>query len=80
MLKTWQYLTIRSYTPHRLMAILFFSNKTSVMEVIQMFQHFSIFPRLKPYKPKWGIDGIGVLKGVQMAFCGIEYVNLMCKL
>ena len=46
------------------------------MEVIQIFEHFSIFPGLKPYKSKWSIAGIGVLKGVQMEFCGMECVNL----
>ena len=46
------------------------------MEVIQIFEHFSIFSVLKPNKSKCEIASICVLKGVQMALCGMECVNL----
>ena len=54
----------------------FLSYENSVTEVIQIFEHFSIFSGLKPNKSKCEIAGIGVLKGVQMALCGMECVNL----
>ena len=41
-----------------------------------MFLNFSIFSGLKPNKSKCEIAGISVLKGVQMALCGMECVNL----
>ena len=37
---------------------------------------FSNFSRLKPSKTKCQIAGIGVLKGVQVALCGMKCVNL----
>ena len=43
---------------------------------MQIFEHFLIFSGLKPNKSKSEIAGIGVLKGVQMALCGMECVNL----
>ena len=59
------------------MTLLFFlSGENSVTEVIQIFEHLSLFSGLKPSKSKCEIAGIGVLKGVQMALCGMECVNL----
>ena len=43
---------------------------------MQIFEHISIFSGLKPNKSKCEIAGIGVLKGFQIALCGMEYVNL----
>ena len=40
------------------------------------FSVMKIFSGLKPNKSKCEIAGIGVLKGVQMALCGMECVNL----
>ena len=56
--------------------LFFLSNEKSVMVVIQIFEHFSIFSGLKPNKSKGEIGGIGVLKGAQMVLCGMECVNL----
>ena len=59
------------------MILLFFlSHENSVTEVIQIFEYFSIFSGLKPNKSKCEIAGIGVLKGVPIALCGMECVNL----
>ena len=59
------------------MALLFFrSIENSVAEVIQIFEHFSIFSELKSNKSKCEIAGIGVLEGVQMTLCCMECVNL----
>ena len=40
---------------------------------------FLNFSGLKPEKIKFEIVGIGVLDGVQVALCGIKYVNLNNK-
>ena len=53
----------------------FLSDENSVTEVIQIFEHFSIFSGLKPNKSKCEVAGIGVLKEVQMELCGMECVN-----
>ena len=59
------------------MALPFFlSNENSVTEVIQIFEYFSIFSGIKLNKSKCEISGICVLKGVQMALCGMECINL----
>ena len=44
--------------------------------VIQIFKNFSIFSGLKSHKRNCQIASTGVLKGVQMALCGIECVKL----
>ena len=64
------------YTAYADDTTFFLSDENSVMEVIQIFEHFSIFSGFKPNKSKCEIAGIGVLKGVQMALCGMECINL----
>ena len=64
------------YTAYADDTTFFLSNENSVTEVTQIFEQFSIFSGLKPYKSKCEIAGIGVLKGVQLALCGMECVNL----
>ena len=64
------------YTAYAHDTTFFLSNKNPVTEVIQVFEHFSFFSGLKPNKSKFKIAGIGVLKRVQMALCGMECVNL----
>ena len=46
------------------------------MEVIQIYEHFSIFSGLKLNKSNCETAGIGVLKGVQLVLCCMECVNL----
>ena len=41
-----------------------------------IFKHLSIFSGLKPNKSDCEIATAGVLKGVQIAFCGMKCVNL----
>ena len=41
----------------------FLNNENSVMGIIHIFEHFSIFSGLKPNKFKCEIAGIGVLRG-----------------
>ena len=47
-----------------------------VINLLEIFKHFSQFSDLKPNKSKCEIAGIGVLKGVKVAFCGMRCVNL----
>ena len=46
------------------------------MELIKTFKVFSSFAGLKPNFSKCEIAGIGVLKGVKMAVCGMKAVDL----
>ena len=54
----------------------FVKNVESVREIIQVFNLFSKFLGLKPNLTKCEVFGIGVLKGVQVAVCGVKYINL----
>ena len=51
------------YTTYANDTTFFLSDKNSVTEVIQIFEHFSVFSGLKPNKSKREIAGIGILKG-----------------
>ena len=57
-------------------AFFFFSNKNFVIEIIQIFENFSIFSGSKANKSMCEIASVGVLKLVQMVSCGMAYVNL----
>ena len=61
-----------------LLTIFFLKNTESVINLLEIFKHFSQFSSLKPNKSKCKIAGIGVLKGVKVALCGMRCVNL-CK-
>ena len=54
----------------------FLKNTESVKNLLEIFKHFSQFSGLKPNKSKCEIAGIGVLKGVKVALCGVRWVNL----
>ena len=54
----------------------FVKNVGSVEEIIKVFNLFSKFSGLKPNLTKCEVSGIGVLKGVQVAVCGMKYINL----
>ena len=43
---------------------------------MNVFDTFSIYSGLKPNKSKCEIAGTGVLKGVSMELCGMEYIDL----
>ena len=57
----------------------FLSNQQSVTEVIKAFEQFSLFSGLKPNKSKCEVAGIGALKGVSVALCGMECIDLTTK-
>ena len=56
------------------MTIPFFLKSTT--ELIKMFDKFSLFSGLKISNAKCEVAGIGVRKGVKMALCGMECINL----
>ena len=54
----------------------FVKNVDYVEEIIKVFDLFSNFLSLKPNLTKCELSGIGVLKGVQLAVCGMKCINL----
>ena len=46
---------------------------------LSSYHKFSLLSSLKPNKAKCEIVGIGVLKGVSLALCGIDCIDLMKK-
>ena len=44
---------------------------------MNIFDTFSKFSGLKPNKSKCEIAGIGALKGVQVALCGMRFIDLV---
>ena len=67
------------YTAYADDTTFFLSNKQSVTEVIKVFEQFSLFSGLKPNKSKCEVAGIGALKGVSVALCGMECIDLTTK-
>ena len=47
-------------------------DEKSVTELMKTVDIFSIFSGLKPNKSKCEVAGLGALKGVKIALCGIE--------
>ena len=64
------------YTAHADDTTFFLQNKNPVKMLLEAFHAFPFFSGLKPNKSKCEIAGIGLLKGVNVAFCGMECVNL----
>ena len=54
----------------------FLKSTESVINLLEIFKHFSQFSGLKPNKSKCELAGIGVLIGVKVALCGMRCVNL----
>ena len=54
----------------------FIENKESIEELVKAFTLFSSFSGLKPNISKCEICGLGSLKGVGMAVCGMQSVDL----
>ena len=56
-----------------LMILLFFKkDKVSVLETLDIFHKFPLVSGLSPNKTKCEIAGIGTLKGVNVALCGMK--------
>ena len=60
------------YTAYADDTTFFLKDKKSVVELMNIFDTFSKF-----YKSKCEIAGIGALRGVQVAFCGMRCIDLM---
>ena len=54
--------------------------KKSVIELMNIFDTFSKFSRIKQNKGKCEIAGLGVLKGVLVALCGMRCIDLMSNI
>ena len=57
----------------------FLSDEDSVIEVMEAVHKFSLVSDLKPNEVKCEIAGIGVLKGVSLALCGMDCIELNKK-
>ena len=55
----------------------FFQNEKSTTEVLNNFDIISHFSGLKINKSRCEVAGIGVMKGIKVALCGVESVNLL---
>ena len=54
----------------------FVKDLASVKKLLDIFSYYLKFAGLKPNFPKCEIAGIGSLKGVEVAACGIKCVNI----
>ena len=71
---------IYSYVRLRLTIQPVFSDKESVIEVMKVFDRFSLFPGLKTNQSKCKIsDTVEPLKWVSPAPCGLECIDLTNK-
>ena len=64
------------YTTYADVTNFFLKDEDSVVHLHEKFKLFSDFSGLKPNTNKCQIAGIGVLKGVQAAVCGIKCIDL----
>ena len=64
------------YTAYAIDTAFFLKNTESVINLLEIFKHFSQFSGLKPNKSKCEIAGISVLELVKVAICGMRFVNL----
>ena len=64
------------YTAYSDDTTFFLENKESIEELVKTFTLFSSFSGLKPNISKCEICGLGPLKGVEMAVCGMQTVDL----
>ena len=56
--------------------IFFLRDKRSIKELLNTFATFSKYSGLKPNHEKCKIAGIGVLKNVKVAVCGMKFIDL----
>ena len=64
------------YSPYADDTTFFIKGTISIKNMVDTFHLFSEFSGLKPNLSKCEITGIGVLKGVQVAVCGMRCVDL----
>ena len=61
------------YTAYADGTTFFLKDMKSVTEVMIIFDKFSFYSGLKPNRKKCEVAGIGVLKGVNLELCGMEF-------
>ena len=54
----------------------FLKDKNSTKELLNTINYFSSFTGLKPNLSKYEVAGIGALKGVKVAICGMKCIGL----
>ena len=64
------------YTAYADDTTFFLKDENSIVHLSEKFKLFSDFSGLKPNTTKCEIAGIGVLKGVQVAVCGMKCIDL----
>ena len=64
------------YSPYTDDTTFFLRDKRSIKELINTFATFSKYSGLKPNHENCEIAGIGVLKSVEVAVCGMKYIDL----
>ena len=64
------------YTAYADDTTFFLKDKNSIRNLLEVFKDYSCFSGLKPNKSKCEIAGIGILKGVNVALCGMKCINL----
>ena len=64
------------YTAYADDTTFFLENNESIEELVKIFTLFPFFSGLKPIFSKCEICGLGPLKGVEMAVCGMQTVDL----
>ena len=65
------------YTAYADDTTFFLKDEKSVIELMKTFDIFSTFSGLKSNKSKCEIAVLGALKGVKLALCGMECIDLM---
>ena len=78
-MKSYNVLVIHTflYSAYADVTTFFLRNKKSATEVIKAFDKFSLFSGYKINNTKGEVVGIGVKKGVNMALCGMDCIDLM---
>ena len=64
------------YTAYIYDTTFFLQDKISVFETLNVFYKFSLVSGLSPNTTKCETDGIGTLRGVNVALCGVKSLNL----
>ena len=64
------------FTPHMPVNLTFFLKDLALVKLSDIFFYYLKYSSLKPDFSKWGIAEIVSLKTVEVAVCGIKYVNL----
>ena len=65
------------YTAYADDTTFFLKDEKSLMELMKIFDIFSAFSGLRPSKSKCEIARLDALKGVKLALCGMECIDLM---